>query len=184
MIENSDDKLQSYGGFILTEENKEKHSKMTLMSFQEAMEYASTPQAEPRIGAEERVTDMFMEMIRENKDNKIGDGGKRSPFMISFGELPQVHKIEREIWNTYYESKEEKDRNMQLKSLLYLKEVGVYLNGLYNTLPDLAGLKFQSEPAAEEHQYGKHINGYSKDCKVCVEAKYYQEGEDSDEFKF
>ena len=66
---------------------QKKHSKMTLMSFKEALEYAATPQSEPRIGAEERVTDMFKEMIRENKDNKIGDGGKRSPFMISLGGL-------------------------------------------------------------------------------------------------
>ena len=58
---------------------------MTLMDFQEAVAYAATPQAEPRIGSEDRVIDIFKEMIRENKDNKPGDGGKQSPFMISLG---------------------------------------------------------------------------------------------------
>jgi hypothetical protein len=58
---------------------------MTLMSFQEAMAYAATPQAEPRIGSEDRVIDMLKEILRENKDNKPGDGGKMSPFMISLG---------------------------------------------------------------------------------------------------
>jgi hypothetical protein len=55
------------------------------MSFQEAMAYAATPQAEPRIGSEDRVIDMLKEILRENKDNKPGDGGKMSPFMISLG---------------------------------------------------------------------------------------------------
>jgi hypothetical protein len=68
-----------------SEDNNNKHSKMTLMSFQEAMAYAATPQAEPRIGSEDRVIDIFKEMLRENKDNKPGDGGKQSPFMISLG---------------------------------------------------------------------------------------------------
>jgi hypothetical protein len=69
----------------MSSEENNKHSKMTLMDFQQAMEYASTPQAEPRIGHEDRVTEMFKEMLRENKDNKPGDGGKMSPFMIRFG---------------------------------------------------------------------------------------------------
>jgi hypothetical protein len=68
-----------------SEDNNNNHSKMTLMSFQEAMAYAATPQAEPRIGSEDRVIDIFKEMLRENKDNKPGDGGKQSPFMISLG---------------------------------------------------------------------------------------------------
>lgn len=70
-----------------SEENNDNklHSKMTLMNFQEAMAYAATPQAEPRIGHEDRVMDIFKEMLRENKDNQKGDGGKMSPFMIRLG---------------------------------------------------------------------------------------------------
>ena len=58
---------------------------MTLMDFQQVMEYAATPQFEGRIGHEDRVLDIFKELIRENKDNKPGDGGKQSPFMITLG---------------------------------------------------------------------------------------------------
>ena len=53
MIVETEDKLQSNEGIILTEDNK--HSKMTLMDFQQAMEYAATPQAEPRIGSLEAL---------------------------------------------------------------------------------------------------------------------------------
>jgi hypothetical protein len=67
----------------LTEDNK--HSKMTLMSFQEAMAYAATPQAEPRIGSEENVLALFKDIMKENKNNRPGDGGKMSPFMIILG---------------------------------------------------------------------------------------------------
>jgi hypothetical protein len=66
-------------------EENNKHSKMTLMSFQEALAYAATPQAEPRIGSIEALECMLKGLKRENMDNKPGDGEKMSPFMIRLG---------------------------------------------------------------------------------------------------
>jgi hypothetical protein len=66
-------------------EEHNKHSKMTLMDFQQAMAYAATPQAEPRIGSLDALDCMLKGLKRENKDNKPGDGEKMSPFMISLG---------------------------------------------------------------------------------------------------
>jgi hypothetical protein len=67
----------------LSEENK--HSKMTLMDFQQAMAWAATPQAEPRIGSLDALDCMLKGLKRENKDNAIGDGEKMTPFMIRLG---------------------------------------------------------------------------------------------------
>jgi hypothetical protein len=67
----------------LSEENK--HSKMTLMDFQQAMAWAATPQAEPRIGSLDALDCMLKGLKRENKDNAKGDGEKMSPFMIRLG---------------------------------------------------------------------------------------------------
>jgi hypothetical protein len=68
-----------------SEDNSNKHSKMTLMNFQEAMEWVNSPQSEPRIGSLEALESMLKGLRRENKDNKPGDGGKQSPFMIRLG---------------------------------------------------------------------------------------------------
>ena len=46
------------------------------------------------------------------------------------------------------ESKE--DRNLQLRSLLYLKEVGEYLTDLHTLLPELSGLRFGSSNKNEQ----------------------------------
>jgi hypothetical protein len=70
---------------LTTKEEDNKHSKMTLMSFQEALAYAASPQAEPRIGSIEALECMLKGLKRENKDNAIGDGEKMSPFMIRLG---------------------------------------------------------------------------------------------------
>ena len=94
-----------------------------------------------------------------------------------FDRIAAGHKIEREIWSTYYESKEEKDRNIQLKCLLYLKEVGVYLNGLFDELPDLAGLKF-STPIEEKIRLPPFQD------EVVKRAKYLKEQEFDDEAIF
>jgi hypothetical protein len=67
------------------ENNNNKHSKMTLMDFQQAMAWAATPQAEPRIGSLDALDCMLKGLKRENKDNAIGDGEKMSPFMIRLG---------------------------------------------------------------------------------------------------
>jgi hypothetical protein len=64
----------------MTEDNN-KHSKMTLMSFQEAIAYASTPQAEGRIGSEDRVQDLYKDMLKENRDRRPGDDWLPSVFL-------------------------------------------------------------------------------------------------------
>jgi hypothetical protein len=74
------------------EEDNIKHSKMTLMSFQEALAYASTPQAEPRIGSLESLECMLKGLKRENMDNDIGKGEQGSTIgwqvknLVHFGE--------------------------------------------------------------------------------------------------
>jgi hypothetical protein len=65
----------------MTEDSNNKHSKMTLMSFNEAIEYASTPQAEGRIGHEGRVKDIYKEMLKENRDRRPGSDWEPSVFL-------------------------------------------------------------------------------------------------------
>ena len=69
----------------MSQEDKKLHSKMTLMDFQQVMEYAATPQFEERIGSLEALELMLKGLKRENKDNAVGDGEKMSPFMIRLG---------------------------------------------------------------------------------------------------
>jgi hypothetical protein len=54
---------------------------------------------------------------------------------------------------------------MQLSCIKQLQDISVYLTNIYNLLPNITGLHFESEEEEYQHQYGKHINGYSKDCK-------------------
>jgi hypothetical protein len=67
--------------------------------------------------------------------------------------------------------------------------VSVYLTELYAYLPNLAGISFNGTTndnnMHEEHTcdygYGKHIDVYSKECKVCISAQNsngYKFGED------
>jgi hypothetical protein len=64
----------------MSEDNK--HSKMTLMSFNEAIEYAATPQAEGRIGSEDNLKRLFQDILREGqRDKKPGDDWAYSVFL-------------------------------------------------------------------------------------------------------
>ncbi|CAN5398336.1 hypothetical protein BH18THE2_BH18THE2_37820 [soil metagenome] len=101
-----------------------------------------------------------------------------------FERIAEQRKFQREVWKLYYQAKADNDRNMQLSCIKQLQDISVYLTNIYNLLPNITGLHFESEEEEYQHQYGKHINGYSKDCKVCVEGKNYEDGEDSDEAKF
>jgi hypothetical protein len=51
------------------------------MSFQEAVAYASTPQAEGRIGSEDKNTKLYHEIMKENKDRRPGDDWAPSVFL-------------------------------------------------------------------------------------------------------
>jgi hypothetical protein len=110
------------------------------------------------------------EQLHYYEDNK-------NAFVATYFErIASAQKIERELWSTYYELKEEKkDPNLQLKSLLYLKEVGEYLTDLHSMLPELSGLHFESDRKAEkekDYDYSKpqlatemHPGEYSRECK-------------------
>jgi hypothetical protein len=91
-----------------------------------------------------------------------------------FERIASAQKIERELWSSYYEMKEAKeDRNLQLKSLLYLKEVGEYPTDLHSMLPELSGLHFESDRKEEkDYDYSKpqlatemHPGEYSREAK-------------------
>jgi hypothetical protein len=61
---------------------EKKHSKMTLMSEQEALEYAASPQGEPRIGSEDNLTRLFQDILREGQgDRRPGDDWTPSVFL-------------------------------------------------------------------------------------------------------
>ena len=51
------------------------------MSIEEAEAYAATPQAEGRIGHEDRVKDIYREMIKDNRDRLPGEGLTYSVFL-------------------------------------------------------------------------------------------------------
>jgi len=64
-----------------SEENKHSNRERTLLSFNEAIAYAASPQAEGRIGHEDRVKDIFKDMLKENRDKRPGDDREPSVFL-------------------------------------------------------------------------------------------------------
>jgi hypothetical protein len=58
----------------MSEDNNNKHSKMTLLSFEETMKWVNSPQFEGRIGSVEALECMLKGLKRENMDNDIGKG--------------------------------------------------------------------------------------------------------------
>jgi hypothetical protein len=93
-------------------------------------------------------------------------------FASYFERINETYKLQRETYKIYNSTE---DDNCKLRCLLQLKELTVLLTDLYNLLPNITGIQFSSAAegvtAPEEHGDNKHINGYNKNCKVCLEAE-------------
>jgi hypothetical protein len=97
------------------------------------------------------------------------EDNKNAFVALYFDRIASGHKIEKELWNTYDECKEEKDHNGQLKSLLYLSQVGQYVNSIYDILPDMARppIRFSPSDKKQERPYDDTVS-YEED----PEAKF------------
>ena len=94
-------------------------------------------------------------------------------FASYFERINEAYKLQRETYKIYNSSTE--DDNCKMRCLLQLKELTVLLTDLYNLLPNIIGIQFSSVAEGitpeEEHGEAKHVNGFSKDCKVCIEGE-------------
>ena len=52
-----------------------------LLSFEKTLEWINSPQAEGRIGHEDRVKDIYKNMLKENRDRRPGDDWTPSVFL-------------------------------------------------------------------------------------------------------
>jgi hypothetical protein len=67
-------------------QEQEDKPKVTVMDFQKLMEYASTPQAEPRIGSLDSLNIMLSQMKRsEDRDKRPTKEGQQNSMFISLG---------------------------------------------------------------------------------------------------
>jgi len=114
------------------------------------------------------------------KKNMVDAAGEQVNYLMQnrnaylseyFERIAEQRKFQREVWELYYAAKADNDRNLQLTCIKQLQDISVYLTDLYSLIPNITGLQFESKPVEEEqHTINKHINGFSKDCKVCIEG--------------
>ncbi|CAN5306719.1 hypothetical protein BH18THE2_BH18THE2_09230 [soil metagenome] len=130
------------------------------------------------------ITERYYFVVKKNIIDSAGEQitylqKNRNAYLANiFERIAEQHKITKELWEMYYSAKDEKERNVQLSCIRELKDISVNLLNIHTIIPGIAGLQFEQTVEAigigEEHTSGKHIDGYSKDCKVCEdeEAKF------------
>lgn len=130
------------------------------------------------------ITDRYYYIVKKNIIDSTGEQlnylmQTRNAYLSQYFErIAEQYKLQKELWEMYYEAKTEKDKRFQLDSIKEIQQVSVNLTNLYVLLPNIAGIQFQS--AEGEHNDGKHIDGYSKDCKVCVQGGRHSYEEDEE----
>jgi hypothetical protein len=125
------------------------------------------------------ITDRYFYVIKKNIVDAAGEQlnylmQNRNAYLSQFFErIAEQQKFQRELWEIYYEAKAEKDRNVQFSCLNQLEDISVHLTNMYTIIPNISGLQFSEVQGitAPEEGHDKHINGFSKDCKVCIEHR-------------
>jgi hypothetical protein len=144
------------------------------------------------------ITDRYYYVIKKNIINSSGEQleylqKNRNAYLSTYFErIHELYKLQRELWELYYQAKADNDRKVQLDCIQHLKEVSVTLTEIYNLLPNMTGLQFESDNEKyNEPQYSTERNiaeystgykfggtdashgthGYSKDCSICEEGE-------------
>ena len=106
-----------------------------------------------------RITDRYFYIVKKNIVDRSGEQleylqKNRNAFLSQYFErIAELQKHQREIWEMYYEAKEKGNRNFQLLCLKELKDISVTLTELYNILPEMRGLYFESDNVPEVKRY-------------------------------
>lgn len=132
------------------------------------------------------IAERYFYTIKKNIVDKAGEQvnylmQNRNAYLSEYFErIAEQRKFQREVWELYYQAKADNDRNMQITCVKTLQDISVYLTTLYNLIPNITGLQFESE-GIEEHGDNKHIHGYNKNCEVCIkgERPNYEEDENA-----
>jgi hypothetical protein len=72
------------------------------------------------------------------------------------------------MWEIHQEAKENNDRNLQIQCIKQLEEISCTLTNLYNLLPEIKGLHFESDNEKyKDRQWAteKEEGEYSRECK-------------------
>lgn len=104
------------------------------------------------------ITDRYFYVIKKNIVDAEGEQvnylmQNRNAYLSEYFEtIAEQRKFQREVWELYYQAKADNDRNMQLSCIKQLQDISVYLTNIYNLLPNITGLHFESEEEEYQHQ--------------------------------
>jgi hypothetical protein len=108
----------------------------------------------------------------------------RNAFLSQYFErIAEQQKFQHELWEMYFAAKERGDKDFQILCIKELKDISVVLTDLYNMLPEMRGLHFESDNineklaadkrwAIEQEESGEWAVGLKEDGEYSSEAKF------------
>jgi hypothetical protein len=125
-----------------------------------------------------KITERYFFIIKKNIVDSSGQQlaylqQNRNAYLANFFErIAELYKHQRETWEMYYKAKEDGDNKFQLECIKHLGEISVSLANLYNVVPNLGEIRFESDKNEEDYDYSKtqlatemHPGEYSRECK-------------------
>src|SRR5918999_3092200 len=120
-----------------------------------------------------KITDRYFFTVKKNIIDSSGQqleylAKNRNLFLSQYFErIAELQKHQREIWSIYEEAKEQGKRKFQLLCLKQLQEISVTITNLYNLLPEIKGLHFESDNekyTGPQWATEKEAAEYSREC--------------------
>jgi hypothetical protein len=121
-----------------------------------------------------KITERYFYTVKKNIVDSSGEQlaylqQNRNAYLAQYFErIAEQHKFQREMWEIYQEAKQNNDRNLQIQCIKQLEEISCTLTNLYNLLPEIKGLHFESDNEKyKDRQWAteKEEGEYSKECK-------------------
>jgi hypothetical protein len=98
-----------------------------------------------------KITDRYFYTVKKNI--VVSSGAQlsylqqnRNAYLAQYFErIAEQYNFQHELWQMYQEAKEDNDKNLQISCIKELQEVSCTLTTLYNMLPEIKGLHFESD---------------------------------------
>jgi hypothetical protein len=110
-----------------------------------------------------RIKPRYFYVVKQNIVDSSGQQleylqKNRNAYLAQYFErIAEQHKFQRELWEIYQIAKQDNDKSMQILCIKELQVISQTLTELYNLLPEIRGLHFESdndiEPQARALQY-------------------------------